>query len=61
MSGAHVDGLSSEATTIVAQGSTIFIIVGVLILAATLTAWFLISKKDTAPGISRARDYTNDR
>jgi hypothetical protein len=41
--------LSSGATTIVAQGySTIFIIVGVLILAATLTAWFLISKKDTA-------------
>jgi hypothetical protein len=50
MSGAHVDGLSSEATTIVAQGySTIFSIVGVLILAATLTAWLLIGKKDTAP------------
>ena len=50
MSGSHVDGLSSEATAIVAQGySTIFTIVGVLILAATLTAWFLISKKDTAP------------
>jgi hypothetical protein len=50
MSGSHVDGLSSEATTIVALGySTIFTIVGVLILAATLTAWFLISKKDIAP------------
>jgi hypothetical protein len=50
MSGSHVDGLSPEATTIVAQGySTIFIIVGVLILVATLTAWLLISKTDTAP------------
>jgi hypothetical protein len=50
MSGSHVDGLSSEATTIVALGySTIFTIVGVLILAATLTAWFLISKKDAEP------------
>lgn len=50
MSGAHVDGLSSKATTSVAQGyATIFVIVGVLILAATLTAWLLISKRDTAP------------
>jgi EmrB/QacA subfamily drug resistance transporter len=50
MSGAHVDGLPSEATAIVAQGySTIFFIVGGLIFAATLAAWFLISKKDTAP------------
>jgi EmrB/QacA subfamily drug resistance transporter len=50
MSGAHVDGLTSEATTIVAQGySTIFITVGVLILAAALAAWLLISRKDTAP------------
>jgi hypothetical protein len=50
MSGSHVDGLSSEATRIVVQGySTIFTIIGFLILAATLTAWLLISKKDTAP------------
>jgi hypothetical protein len=50
MSGVHVDGLSSKATTIVAQGySTIFVIVGVPFLVATLTAWLLISKKDTAP------------
>jgi hypothetical protein len=39
MSGARVDGLPSVATAIVAQGySTIFFIVGVLIIAATLTA-----------------------
>lgn len=50
MSGAHLDGLPSEATAIVAQGySTIFTIVGVLIVAATFAAWHLISEKDTAP------------
>lgn len=50
MSGAHVEGLSSEASGIVAQGySTIFTTIGFLILVATLTAWLLISKKDTAP------------
>jgi EmrB/QacA subfamily drug resistance transporter len=49
VSGSHV-GLSSQAAAIVAQGySTIFFIVGVLIIAATLAAWFLISTKDTAP------------
>jgi EmrB/QacA subfamily drug resistance transporter len=50
MSGAHVDGLPPEAIASLGQGySTIFFIVGGLIIAATLAAWLLISRKDTAP------------